>query len=51
MDSENKAINRLTDVNSNVSCHYFIKRDGGIILMIPELMSPGMQENRIGKMI
>ncbi len=37
MDSESKAINRLTNVNSNVSCHYFIKRDGGIILMIPEL--------------
>ena len=26
MKSENKAINRLTDVNSKVSCHYFIKK-------------------------
>ena len=25
MRSENKAAKRLTDVNSNVSCHYFIK--------------------------
>jgi len=37
MRSENKAIKRLTDVSSNVSCHYFIKRNGQIILMVPEL--------------
>ncbi len=37
MRSENKAIKRLTDLNSNVSCHYFIKRNGDIILMVPEL--------------
>tara|TARA_B100001123_G_scaffold174872_1_gene200829 strand:+ start:58 stop:789 length:732 start_codon:yes stop_codon:yes gene_type:complete len=37
MRSENKAIKRLTDLNSNVSCHYFIKRNGKIILMVPEL--------------
>ena len=37
MRSENKAIKRLTDLNSNVSCHYFIKRNGEIILMVPEL--------------
>ena len=37
MHSETKAINRLTDDNSNVSCHYFIKRNGQIILMVPEL--------------
>jgi len=37
MRSENEAIKRLTDVNSNVSCHYFIKRNGKIILMVPEL--------------
>ena len=37
MRSENKAVKRLTDVNSNVSCHYFIKRNGQIILMVPEL--------------
>ena len=37
MRSENKATKRLTDVNSNVSCHYFIKRNGQIILMVPDL--------------
>ena len=37
MRSENKAIKRLTDDNTNVSCHYFIKRNGQIILMVPEL--------------
>ena len=37
MRSETKAIKRLTDDNSNVSCHYFIKRNGQIILMVPEL--------------
>ncbi len=38
MRSENKAIKRLTDLNSNVSCHYFVKRNGQIILMVPELI-------------
>ena len=37
MSSESKAIKRLTDVNSKVSCHYFIKKNGSIILMVPEL--------------
>ena len=37
MSSESKAINRLTDVKSKVSSHYFIRRDGSIILMVPEL--------------
>ena len=37
MRSENKALKRLTDDNSNVSCHYFIKRNGQITLMVPEL--------------
>tara|TARA_Y100000590_G_C15316540_1_gene862259 strand:- start:107 stop:739 length:633 start_codon:yes stop_codon:yes gene_type:complete len=37
MGSESKAINRLTDVRSKVSCHYFIKKNGSIILMVPEL--------------
>ncbi|MDA9717167.1 N-acetylmuramoyl-L-alanine amidase [Candidatus Pelagibacter sp.] len=35
MISESKAIKRLTDVRSKVSCHYFIKRNGKIILMVP----------------
>ena len=37
MSSESKAINRLTDVKSKVSCHYFIKRNGSIILLVPEI--------------
>ena len=37
MRSETMALKRLTDDNSNVTCHYFIKRNGQIILMVPEL--------------
>ena len=36
MKSEKAAINRLTDVKSKVSSHFFIKRNGNIILMVPE---------------
>ena len=36
MSSETKAIKRLTDDKSKVSCHYFIKKSGEIILMVPE---------------
>ena len=36
MVSEKKAINRLTYKNSKVSCHYFIKRNGKIINMVPD---------------
>ena len=35
MRSENEAINRLLNVKSKVSCHYFIKKNGKIILMVP----------------
>tara|TARA_Y100001970_G_scaffold73626_1_gene93439 strand:+ start:677 stop:1405 length:729 start_codon:yes stop_codon:yes gene_type:complete len=37
MRSETKALKRLSDDNSKVSCHYFLKRNGQIILMVPEL--------------
>ena len=37
MKSEKKAIKRLSDVKSKVSCHYFIKKNGKIILMVPEI--------------
>ena len=37
MSSETKAIKRLINENSKVSCHYFIKRNGSIILMVPDL--------------
>ena len=37
MEKELKAINRLTDVKSKVSSHYFIKNNGEIITLVPEL--------------
>ncbi len=37
MHSENEALKRLTDVRSKVSCHYFLRKNGQIILMVPEL--------------
>ena len=37
MRSETKALKRLTDDKAKVSCHYFIKRNGQIILMVPVL--------------
>ena len=37
MKSENGAIKRLTNRNSNVRCHYFIKNNGDIISIVPDL--------------
>jgi len=37
MKSEKAAIKRLTDATSNVSCNYFIKKNGSIITMVPDL--------------
>ncbi len=37
MKSENEAIKRLTDVKSKVSSHYFIKKNGKILLLVPDL--------------
>tara|TARA_B100002052_G_C15774661_1_gene548679 strand:+ start:183 stop:902 length:720 start_codon:yes stop_codon:yes gene_type:complete len=37
MKSEKGALRRLTNINSNVSCHYFIKKNGEIIKIVPEL--------------
>ncbi len=36
MVSEKKAIQRLTSKSSKVSCHYFIKRNGEIINIVPD---------------
>ncbi len=36
MASEKKAIQRLTNKTSKVSCHYFIKKNGEIIKMVPD---------------
>ena len=37
MRSENAAIKKLTNTNSKVSCHYFIKSNGEIIKIVPDL--------------
>jgi len=37
MKSEKSAIRRLTNLQSGVSSHYFIKKSGEIILMVPDL--------------
>ena len=36
MKSEKSAVKRLCDKNSKVSCHYFIKKDGSIVNMVPD---------------
>ena len=37
MKSESSAIKRLTNIQSQVSCHYLIKRNGEIISLVPDL--------------
>ena len=37
MKKESEAIKKLTSIKSNVSSHYFIKNNGDIILMVPDL--------------
>ena len=37
MESEKAAMNRLTNIQSNVSSHYFITKNGNIKLLVPEL--------------
>ncbi len=37
MKNESNAIKKLTSFKSNVSCHYFIKNKGEILLMVPDL--------------
>ena len=37
MRSEIDAINRLTTIQSEVSCHYLIKINGDIVVMVPDL--------------
>ena len=36
MKKESEAISRLTNIQSEVSCHYLIKKSGEIITMVPE---------------
>ena len=37
MKSESDAISKLTDIQSEVSCHYLIKNNGEILKMVPDL--------------
>jgi N-acetylmuramoyl-L-alanine amidase len=37
MKSESDALNRLVDIQSEVGCHYLIKKNGEIITMVPDL--------------
>ena len=37
MKRESEAIKRLTNIQSKVSCHYLIKNDGEIVIMVPDL--------------
>ena len=37
MKKESAAIERLTNIQSEVGCHYLIKNNGGIITMVPDL--------------
>ena len=36
MKSEKAAIKRLTDIQSEVACHYFVKNNGEIITLVPD---------------
>jgi N-acetylmuramoyl-L-alanine amidase len=36
MKNESAAIERLTSIQSKVSCHYFIKNNGKIIILVPD---------------
>ncbi len=37
MKKESDAINKLTNIKSDVSCHYFIKNNGETFVMVPDL--------------
>ena len=37
MKKESEAIERLTSIKSRVSCHYLIKNNGEIVIMVPDL--------------
>ena len=49
MVTEKKAIDKLLNHNSKVSCHYFIKNNAEIIKMVPKLIQHGMLEFQGGK--
>ena len=51
MKSESDALRRLTDIQSEVSCHYLIKNNGETINMVQIYILHGTQENLHGKII
>ena len=51
MKKESLAIEKLCDFNSKVSAHYFIKKNGNILSLVPIYMKHGMQEDLNGVVI
>ena len=49
MRNEKNAINKLTNRNSKVSCHYFIKNNGEVLTLVPVYMPLGMRVFHLGK--
>ena len=37
MKKQSEALNKLTKIQSEVSSHYFIKNNGDIVLLVPDL--------------
>jgi len=37
MKSDTKALNKLTNIKSKVSCHYYINKNGDIFVLVPDL--------------
>ena len=50
MKNDKLAIKKLTNFNSNVSCHYYITAFGKLIQMVPDSMLRGMRVNQNGEM-
>ena len=51
MKKESDAIKRLCNPKSKVSSHYFIRNNGKVLNLVPDLYKLGMQVFRIGIII
>ena len=51
MQSEIESLKRLKNVKSQVSCHYFIRRNGEVIQMVEDLRVAWHEENQNGKIL
>ena len=49
MASEIKALDRLTNIQSEVSSHYYINKNGKILELVPNLYTAWHAENQMGK--